>query len=189
MLYRGRLIKASELAAGIAPTLRKAVREGERTQWYFTCTLYIPDVGHKVRILILWQQRDDTQARIMLVTNRVQWEASKIIRTYRHRWTGTETFHRDGKQQLGLGDCQLRDAEGQDRHMYLVLLAYSLLMKQLRQGHAYEWAFERLTTIGQACRAILRETLRTTLTWAMEHVSEYGWTTERVVTHLGLTGA
>ena len=96
----------------------------------------------------------------MLVTNRVQWEVTRIVRAYRHRWTGTETFHRDGKQQLGMGDCQLRDSQGQTRHMYLVMLAYSLLMQQLRQGHAYEWAFEKLTTIGQACRAILRETLR-----------------------------
>ncbi|HEY7314535.1 MAG TPA: IS701 family transposase, partial [Gemmataceae bacterium] len=47
--------------------------------------------------------------------------------------------------------------------------------------------FERLTTIGQACRAILRETLRTTLTWAMQHVCQYGWTSERVVAYLGLT--
>jgi hypothetical protein len=186
LLYRGRLVKATELAASIAPDVRKAVREGERRQWYFTCTLHIPDVDHKVRILILWQHREDKQARIILVTNRVQWEVSKIIRTYRHRWTGTETFHRDGKQQLGLGDCQLRDPEGQTRHMYLVLLAYSLLVKQLGQSHAYDWAFERLTTIGQACRAILRETLRTTLTWAMQHVTEASWTSERVIAHLGL---
>lgn len=186
LLYRGQVVKANELAAKIAPPQRKLVQEGERKQWYFTCTLRIPEVRHRVRILILWQHRDDEQARIILITNRVQWEVSKIIRTYRHRWTGTETFHRDGKQQLGLGDCQLRDPEGQTRHMYLVLLAYSLLMKQLRQGHACEWAFERLTTIGQACRAILRETLRDTLTWAMRHVSKYGWTAERVVAHLGL---
>jgi hypothetical protein len=75
-----------------------------------------------------------------LVTNRVYWEAGRVVRTYRDRWTGTETFHRDGKQQLGLGDCQLRDGEGQTRHMHLVMLAYSLLVRQLRQGHAYEWA-------------------------------------------------
>jgi SRSO17 transposase len=51
---------------------------------------------------------------------------SRIVRVYRHRWTGTETFHRDGKQQLGLGDCHLRDVQGQTRHMNLVMLAYSL---------------------------------------------------------------
>ena len=121
------------------------------------------------------------------MTNRIQWEASRIVRGYRHRWTGTETFHRDGKQQLGLGDCQLRDSEGQTRHMHLVMLAYSLLMQQLGQSHAYDWALHKLTTIGEACRAMLRETLRKTLTWAMEHVTQPYWTMQQVITHLGLT--
>jgi len=184
--YQGRLIKAAALAAGIAPDVRKPMRQGERQQWYFTCTVHIPDVKHKVRIVILWRDQQDKEARIILVTNRVQWEVTRIVRAYRHRWTGTETFHRDGKQQLGMGDCQLRDSQGQTRHMYLVMLAYSLLMRQLQQGHAYEWAFEKLTTIGQACRAILRETLRTTLTWALEHATNPYWNTERIVAHLGL---
>lgn len=186
--YKGRLVKASELAAGIAPAIRKAMTEGNTKQWYFTCSLHIPDVKHKVRIVIIWSNREDTQARIILVTNRVQWEASRIVRVYRHRWTGTETFHRDGKQQLGMGDCQLRDSQGQTRHMYLVMLAYSLLMKQLRQNHVYDWAFQKLTTIGEACRAMLRETLRKTLTWAMDHVRNQAWSKERVIAHLGLLG-
>lgn len=184
--YKGRQLKAAELAKSIAPALRKPMQHGDRKQWYFTCTLRIPDVNHKVRLLIIWQNQTDEQARIILVTNRLQWEASRIVRAYRHRWTGTETFHRDGKQQLGMGDCQLRDGQGQTRHMYLVMVAYSLLMKQLRQGHAYDWAYQQLTTIGEACRAMLRETLRTTMTWAINHVKEYGWSTERVMTHLNL---
>jgi hypothetical protein len=44
-------------------------------------------------------------------------------------------------------------------------------------------------TLGEACRAILRETLRTTLTWALQRVTESAWSLDRVVTHLGLTGA
>ncbi len=184
--YRGRLVKAAALAATIDPEVRKPLREGDKQQWYFTCTLRLPDVKHKVRIVMLWHQREDPSPRIILVTNRVWWEVSRIVRVYRHRWTGTETFHRDGKQQLGMGDCQLRDGEGQTRHMYLVMLAYSLLMKQLRQVHAYEWAFQKLTTIGEACRAILRETLRKTLTWAMERIGDPYWSQERVIAYLGL---
>jgi len=184
--YRGGEIKASALAATIAPAIRKPMQKGDEKQWYFTCTLRIPEVNHKVRLLIIWQHREDKQARIMLVTNRIQWEASRIVRAYRHRWTGTETFHRDGKQQLGMGDCQLRDGQSQTRHMHLVMVAYSLLMRQLRQGRAYEWAYQKLMTIGEACRAMLRETLRTTLTWAINHVEEYGWNVDRVMTHLKL---
>lgn len=184
--YQGREIKASNLAKTIAPALRKPMQRGDRKQWYFTCTLRIPDVNHKVRIVIIWQDRDDEQPRIILVTNRTCWEASRVVRAYGSRWTGTETFHRDGKQQLGMGDCQLRDGQGQTRHMHLVMVAYSLLMRQLRQGLAYEWAYQKLTTIGEACRAMLRETLRTTLTWAIHHINDCTWSEERVMTHLNL---
>jgi hypothetical protein len=185
--YQGQLLKASELAEHIAPNVRKQLQVGEQAQWYFTCSLRIPDIHHKVRIVMVWEKQTDTAPRIILVTNRTYWEASRIVRVYRGRWTGTETFHRDGKQQLGMGDCQLRWSEGQTRHMYLVMLAYSLLMQQLQQGHAYEWAYQKLTTIGEACRAMLRETLRTTLTWAIEHAKDKLWPVERVVAHLNLT--
>jgi DDE superfamily endonuclease len=184
--YKGKQIKASALAATIGPAIRKPMQKGDEKQWYFTCTLWIPEVNHKVRLLIIWKHREDNQARIMLVTNRLQWEASRIVRAYRHRWTGTETFHRDGKQQLGMGDCQLRDGQSQTRHMHLVMVAYSLLMRQLRQGRAYEWAYQKLMTIGEACRAMLRETLRTTLTWAMKHVNDEDWGMDRVLAHLKL---
>jgi Transposase DDE domain len=134
--YKGRTLKASELAAEIFLESRKPLQEGEKRPWYFTCTLRIPDVKHRVRVVILWPRREAASPRIILVTNRVRWEVTRVVRVYRHRWTGTETFHRDGKQQLGMGDCQLRTREGQARHLYLVMLAYSLLMSQLRQGHA-----------------------------------------------------
>ena len=58
--------------------------------------------------------------------------------------------------------------------MYLVMLAYSLLMGELKQGRAKEWALHRLMTIGEACRAMAKETLRTTLSWAIEQVTRFG---------------
>ena len=184
--WKGKIIKANDLAASIPGSDRKEMRIGDKRQWYFTVTVRIPDVNHKVRIVIIWRYRNDDQPCKILVTNRITWEASRIVRVYRDRWTGTETFHRDGKQQLGLGDCQLRDVQGQTRHMHLVMLAYSLLMGQLRQGRAREWALQRLTTIGEACRAMLRETLRGTLAWVVEQVTEKERPFDHVVAQLGL---
>ena len=69
--YKGREVKASDLAKQIAPAIRKSMQRGDRKQWYFTCTLRIPDVNHKVRIVIIWQNREDEQPRIILVTNRI----------------------------------------------------------------------------------------------------------------------
>ncbi|RMD65498.1 IS701 family transposase, partial [Candidatus Parcubacteria bacterium] len=184
--YRGREVKAEEFAASIPPEARKEIRRGDRRQWYFTCTVHLPEVGHKVRIVFLWNKRRDKTPCKILVTNRVSWEVRRIVRVYRHRWTGTETFHRDGKQQLGMGACQLRNGQGQTRHMYLVMLAYTLLMQQLKQGRAKEWALRRLTTIGEACRAVLEETLRDTLEWVIENVLKNPQAAPYITAVLGL---
>jgi hypothetical protein len=170
--FKGREWKAEELAASIRRESRKELRRGDRRQWYFTCTVRLPNVNHPVRILILWKNRRDTSPAKILITNRIGWEVTRIVRGYGDRWTGTETYHRDGKQELGMGDCQLRSGQGQTRHMYLVMLAYSLLMIELRQSRAKTWACEWLKTIGQACRAIDAETLRTTIEWAIAQVTE-----------------
>lgn len=185
--WKGREMKAEEMAAQINAESRTPFFRGRKKQWYFTATIRIPEVHHKVRIVILWNHKQDREPCKILVTNRVAWEVCRILQVYRHRWTGTETYHRDGKQELGMGDCQLRDGRGQTRHMYLVMLAYSLLMSQLRQDRAKEWALCKLTTIGEACRAMLRETLRKTLAWAIEQVTEYSYSFDHVVTRLGLT--
>jgi hypothetical protein len=170
--WKGKIWRADELAASIPPEDRKELRRGDHRQWCFTCSLHIPKVNHKIRIVIIWNHRRDAEPRKILVSNRTTWEVCRIVRTYRDRWTGTATYHRDGKQQLGMGDCQLRDGQGQTRHMYLVMLAYSLLMRQLRQDRSHEWALCRLKTIGEACRAMLDETLRATIGWVIQQVCE-----------------
>ena len=111
-------------------------------------------VSHPVRIVLFWKDRHATEASKALVTKRVVWEVLRMLRVYRHRWTGTETFHRDGKQQLGLGDCQVRSGKGQTRHVYLVSAAYSLLMHAMHASSSHEWTRRTLRTIGEACRAV-----------------------------------
>ena len=186
LVVEGREIKAEDFAAQIEPADRKKIRVGDTTQGYFTRSVRIPGVDHKVRLLVLWDQRRDAQARKILVTNRTGWEVIRILKVYRYRWTGTECFHRDGKQHLGMGDCQLRSGLGQTRHLYLVFLAYSVLMRQLGQGRARGWALERLTTIGQACVAILRQTLSDTLAWVIDRIEIDRWDLEEVKGHLAL---
>jgi hypothetical protein len=56
--------------------------------------------------------------------------------------------------------------------MYLVLLAYTALMRQLKHDRAQEWAHVRLTTIGESCRLIARETLAKTLAWVVDRTRE-----------------
>src|SRR5579872_5127562 len=137
--------KLSEVAAQIPPEAKKPITVGEKTDWDFSRRRRIPDVKHPVRIVVFWKQRNDQQASKALVSNRIVWEVTRILLVYRYRWTGTETFHRDAKQQLGLGDCQVRSGQGQTRPMYRVCVAYSLLMRSLRQKRAQGWARTKLT--------------------------------------------
>lgn len=61
-----------------------------------------------------------------IVSNKIEAPASHLIALYAMRWR-VETFFRDTKQDLGFGDCELRQAAGASRHWHLLMLAYSLL--------------------------------------------------------------
>ena len=187
IIFKGQTLKAEELAAQIKAEDRKPVEVNGKRQWFFTKSIRIDGVDHHVRIVILWDRRNGAEARKILITNRTHWEIGRILRVYRNRWRGTECFHRDGKQHLGMGDCQLRKGRGQTRHMHMVFLAHSVMMRQLRQGRARAWALERLTTIGQACRAVLRQTLDQTITWVVDRARDDDWDCRRIKAHLALT--
>lgn len=186
MEWKGQLMRADELAAAIDPQDRKPIRRGQQQQRYFTATLHIPRVKHKVRIVILWDSKRDKQPCKFLVTNWGAWEVFRIFLVYRYRWTGTETFHRDGKQKLGMGDSELRDGQGQTRHMYLAIMAYTPVMDQLGQNRTKACALRLMTTIGEACRAVLRETLRSTMVWAIEQATKYSHDVDHITARLCL---
>ena len=154
IIWLGRETNISEVAKEILPEDRKSIEIGGETRWYFTKSVSMPKLNHRIRIVILWNNREDAAPAKCLGTNRLHWDILRILMTYRFRWTGTETFHRDGKQLLGMGECQLDRRAGHDRHMILVFLAYSLLMSQLNRPRSDGWSKGILKTIGEACRSV-----------------------------------
>ena len=180
VIFQGREMKASEMGALIPVEDRKSMQRGEETQWYFTVTIRIPKVGHKVRILLIWDRKNGKEPVKVLISNRTNWEATRMLLVYRSRWTGTETFHRDAKQELGMGDCQLISGQGHDRHMYLVFTAYSLLVRTLGSSHPNEWARKKLKTIGEACQAVRGQTLEALVDWVVEKFSVDHWSPARI---------
>jgi len=185
MVVGGQETSVSAWVKTLTPLLRTKFTVAGHTQWYFTKSVRLPRVTHPVRILVLWSSADAGEPRKILITNRTHWEAHRILKVYKRRWTGTETFHRDGKQHLGMGECQLRDGMGQTRHMHLVSLAYTALMRQMKHDRALDWAHTRLMTIGESCRTIARETLGKTLAWAIERAQQ-GMSLSDIKLHLAL---
>jgi len=186
VVWNGREMSADEMAASIPFEDRKPMPDDPKGQWYFTKTIRIPKLDHKVKVLILWKSQMEAVASKILITNQVNWEVKRIRGVYRRRWTGTETFHRDAKQQLGLGDCQLRRGEGHTRHVYLVFLAYSLLLPQVQGERARGWSTALATTIGEACRGIFRDTLGKTIRWAIDKAVSCAWSADTICSRLKL---
>ncbi len=180
VIFQGREMKTSEMAELIPAQDRKSMQRGEETQWYFTVSIRIPNVNHKVRILVIWERRNGKEPVKVLVSNRTNWEATRMLLVYRWRWTGTEVFHRDAKQELGMGDCQLMSGQGHDRHMYLVFTAYSLLVRTLGSTHPNEWVRKKVQTIGEACRAVRAQTLQDLVDWIVEKFSVEQWSPAQI---------
>ena len=116
-----------------------AITIDERTFWTFALAVRkvarcgaIPELG-KVRIVVSYANADLTGTYVVLevarrgaITNRLDWSAERIIRTYLRRWP-IETFYQDSKQYLGLDEYRMRSAEAFKKHWCLVFVAYSLL--------------------------------------------------------------
>ena len=187
VVYDGREQALQAVARQIPWQAKKPIRVGNRRYWYFSKQMRIPDLTHPVRIVLFWKERDDAEASKALVSNRLWWEVIRMVLVYRHRWTGTETFHRDGKQELGLGDCQVRNGEGQTRHVYLVSAAYSLLMRSLHQSRPQDWARTMLTTIGEACRAVKGELLGQLVDWIVDKLADDHWSVPQIKAVLAQT--
>ena len=63
----------------------RPVNVREHTYWCFTLRVRIPGLG-KVRIVVSFEHESLTGRSVVLVTNRVDWSAAKIIRLYVQRW-------------------------------------------------------------------------------------------------------
>ena len=187
VVYDGREQSLQAVARQMPWQAKKPVRMGNRRYWYFSKQMRIPDVTHPVRIVVFWKERDAAEARKALVSHRLTWEVIRLVLVYRHRWTGTEPFHRDGTQELGLGDCQGRSGAGQTRHGYLVSAAYSLLMRSLPQNRPQEWARIMLTTIGEACRAVKGALLTQLVDWIVDKLADDHWSVPQIKAVLAQT--
>ena len=180
MVFEDREQKLQEVAGQIPFTDKKAVRVGKKCYWYFSKRMRIATVSHPVRIVLFWKDRHATQATKALVSNRVVWEVLRMLKVYRHRWTGTEAFHRDARQQSGLGDGQVRSGKGQTRHVYLVSAAYSLLMHAMHASGPHDWTRRTLTTIGEACRAVKGELLERLVEWIVDKLGDDHWSLSQI---------
>jgi DDE superfamily endonuclease len=158
-----------ELVPLIPANAYRPVQVREHTYWCFTLAVRIPGLG-KVRIVVSFEHEQLTGRAVVLVTNRVDWSAAKILSLYAQRWP-TETFYQDGKGHLGFNEYRMRSAEAIGKHWCLVFVAYSLLhLTCLPAGPGQTWGLIR--TIGDACRQQGRVLLQKLLVFVHDQLSQ-----------------
>ena len=74
-----------DLVPLIPSTASRAVTVGDKTYWTFTLAVRLPGLG-KVRLVLSFANAELTGTAAMLVTNRVDWSAQRIITLYLQRW-------------------------------------------------------------------------------------------------------
>ncbi len=118
-------IKVEELVPLIPRNAYRQVKLGDLDYWCFTRSLQVPGLG-KVRLVISFETPELTGTYAVLLSNRTDWSAQKILASYLQRWP-IETFYQDSKGHLGLDKYRIRSAEAIQKHWCLVFVAYSLL--------------------------------------------------------------
>lgn len=162
-------ISVEDLVALIPSNAYRAVKMGDQTYWAFTLTVRIPDLG-KVRLVISFDNAELTGTCAVLVSNRVDWTAQRIIATYLQRWP-IETFYQDGKEHLGFDEYRMRDAKAIQKHWCLVFVAYSFLHldclpTSLRQSRL------PIKTIGEACRQQAQSLIEALILFASQQLDQ-----------------
>lgn len=167
---KGEYVQIKEFAATLDKDDLSDVHLGDKTYRAFTKALQMSKLG-KVRIVIAYEE--DSETPLYLATNVRYWEEKKILQLYSRRWS-IETFYRDAKQHLGLGDCQLRRPQGIRRYWYLVFLAYSLLKLDVEQSTIGRWIDTNLGTIGERCRTACKDLVQSLVEWIYTKILDEG---------------
>jgi SRSO17 transposase len=142
-------IQVEALVPLIPATAYRPVTVGDKTYWTFTLAVRLPELG-KVRLVISFERADLTGTYAVLITNRADWTARRIIATYLQRWP-IETFYQDGKEHLGFDAYRMRNAEAIRKHWCLVFVAYSLVHLECLPPSLTKSRLP-LKTIGEVCR-------------------------------------
>jgi hypothetical protein len=160
-------IAVDDLVPRIPPTAYREVTVGDKTYWTFTLTVRLPGLG-KVRLVVSFKNAELTGTYAVLVSNRVDWNAQRIITLYLQRWP-IETFYQDGKGHLGLDTYRMRNAEAIQKHWCLVFVAYSFLHLDCLPPSPTKGSLP-IKTIGEACRQQAQALMQAVILYAHEHL-------------------
>lgn len=129
-------------------------RHGEQRQYWCFSKVLMVHKWRKLRVVISYDNEQLDGEPIYLITNRTHWvQPQKIVQIYMRR-DPVEHLIRDGKQEIGLEDCQQRNEDGVRKHWELSFAAHTFLELGLEAPSLPGVPAVRLETVGQKSRVM-----------------------------------
>jgi len=160
-------LAVEDLVPLIPPAAYRTVTIRDKTSWTLTLAVRMSGLG-KVRLVVSFAHAELTGTYAVLVTNRVDWSAQRIIALYVQRWP-IETLYQDGKGHLGLDEYRMRNAEAIEKHWCLVFVAYALLYLACLPSSLTQASLP-VKTIGEACRQQAQALIQALILYAHERL-------------------
>lgn len=171
VLYQNRWTQVQAFIRSIPASAYRPYRIGNHLFWVFSLVMPMKNLHRRhVRLLAVYEDEvKSEQTPLFFATNRIDWEAKRILTTYLDRWP-TETFYEDVKGNLGFEAYQLRHLQAIRRHWYLCFVAYSLLGDQGPPGHSRWNVRGQFQSTGQRCQAVADELLTHLVSWIIQQL-------------------
>lgn len=166
VLYHGHWQQLKTFINSIPAEAYRPVKINDQLYWLFAKNLSAHFLNRrKVRVVAVYDTTLDlSHTPLFFISNRLDWEATRIFTTYLDRWP-TETLNQDVKGNLAFAQVQLRRGRGIKRHWYLSFVAYSLLGDQGPPGRSRWTVRGQFQSTGQRCQAVVDELLGYLVHW------------------------
>lgn len=121
-------LKAEHFNPGTKPVFQKVgyTYRGKKKHYYaYFANHRIQNFENKQRLVIAFSQKELAGTPYFVITNRLNWYPSGILRLRRQRWP-VETYHQEGKAE-GLDKYEVRNFEAIQSYIAFVVVTYSIL--------------------------------------------------------------
>ena len=170
-VYRGESWRADMYAATLTDDACEIRIIKDDTYQFHSIDVYIDGLGDQQLVCVRRrnEKKNEWGPWHFLLTSLRFSDPESVVRWYLKRWS-IEPFHEVSKQELGFGEYQLRKHRGIVKHLFLVLVAYLLVLL---------WAFAALPdavalTMEERIRQFRRACERIIVTTSMALVQHMG---------------
>ena len=154
-------LKAEHFDPNEAPVFQKTgyTFKGQKKYYYtYVANHRIKNFENKQRLVIAFSKEELAGTPYFVITNRLNWYPSGILRLRRQRWP-VETYHQEGKAE-GLDKYQVRNFKAIQTYIAFVVVTYSILQCTIYDDALLSSIRQRLQTETDSTLPFLRRLMQ-----------------------------